>query len=473
MPFDRAELHFAEAALYQEYEPEGENKILPFNPIALQIEEEDDGKVVELEKPPKIRKEELVEVDLNDREESKKPVKISKGLSEEEREKLVALLREYNDVFAWSYQEMLDLSPNMVTHKLKVDPNVKPVKQPPRKYRLDVVEKIKLEVQKLLKARFIEEIECLSWLANIVPVKKKKGQIRICVDFWDLNKACTNDEFPLSNVDILVDAAAGHERFSFMDGCSGYNQIFMDPIDASKTAFRTPFGNYFYMVMPFGLKNAGATYQRTMTLNFRDMLDKQVEDYVDDLVVKAKNPFEHLVIKRNPVKYLLTRPQLSGRMAQWAILASCLDIECIRPTAIKGQEVMVTEEQEWSMHLDGSSTFQGGGIGVVLKSPREEYMFAYKLHFLCSNNEAKYEAFMVGLKVASRLEVKRLKVFGDSELVIRQVEGIHRVKNPSSAAYRVAVQRNMEHFTFIKYKVVNKNENKLVDSLATLATKSY
>ena len=118
---------------------------------------------------------------------------------------------------------MLGLNLNLVVHKLKVDPNAKPVKQSPRKYHLDVEEKIKLEVQKLLKARFIEEIECPSWLANIVPVKKKNGQIRVCVDFRDLNKACPKDEFSLPNVDILVDAVASHERFSFMDGYNGYN----------------------------------------------------------------------------------------------------------------------------------------------------------------------------------------------------------------------------------------------------------
>ena len=88
---------------------------------------------------------------MGDEEEGEKTVKISKNLSEKERGKLVDLLKEYKDVFAWSYQEMPDLSPNLVTHKLKVDPNAKPVKQPPRKYRLDVEEKIKLEVQKLLK----------------------------------------------------------------------------------------------------------------------------------------------------------------------------------------------------------------------------------------------------------------------------------------------------------------------------------
>ena len=119
--------------------------------------------------------EELVEIDLNNREGEGKLVKISKGLPKEERRKLTALLRKYKDVFAWSYQEMLGLSPNLVTQKLKVDSNAKPVKQQPRKYRLDVEEKIKAEVNKLLKAGFIEEIKCPSWLANIVPVKKKGG----------------------------------------------------------------------------------------------------------------------------------------------------------------------------------------------------------------------------------------------------------------------------------------------------------
>ena len=90
-------------------------------------------------------------------------------------------------------------------------------------------------------AGFIEEIECASWLANIVSVKKMGSQIRICMDFQDLNKACPMDEFPLPNVDILVDAAAGHKRFSFMDGYNGYNQIFMELVDASKLPLRNLF----------------------------------------------------------------------------------------------------------------------------------------------------------------------------------------------------------------------------------------
>ena len=94
-----------------------------------------------------------------------------------------------------------------------------------------------------MKAGSVEEIKCPEWLANIVLVKKKGGQIRIYVDFRDLNKACPKDEFLLSNVDILVNVVAGHEHFSFMDGYGGYNQIFMETADAQKITFKTLFRN--------------------------------------------------------------------------------------------------------------------------------------------------------------------------------------------------------------------------------------
>ena len=98
------------------------------------------------------------------------------------------------------------------------------------------------------------------WLSNVVPVKKKNGQIRCYVDFRNLNKACPKDEFLLPNIDLLVDSAVGSSMFSFMDGYSGYNQIRMAAKDEEKTTFRTPIGNFYYTVMPFGLKNARATY---------------------------------------------------------------------------------------------------------------------------------------------------------------------------------------------------------------------
>ena len=116
------------------------------------------------------------------------------------------------------------------------------------------------------------------------------------MDFHNLNKACPKDEFPLPNIDLLVDSTAKSSMFSFMDGYSGYNQIRMAAKDAEKTAFRTPIGNFYYTVMPFGLKNARATYQRTMTAIFHDMMHKEMEDYVDNIVVKSKTRAGHLQI---------------------------------------------------------------------------------------------------------------------------------------------------------------------------------
>uniref|UniRef100_A0A2N9H4D7 RNA-directed DNA polymerase n=1 Tax=Fagus sylvatica TaxID=28930 RepID=A0A2N9H4D7_FAGSY len=205
---------------------------------------------------------------------------------------------DQTDVFAWDYHEMPGIDPGLVAHSLNVEPGTRPVVQPMRTFHTEVEAQITQEVKKLLAAGFIKPIQHPRWLSNIVPVKKKNGQIRCCVDFRNLNKACPKDEFPLPNMDLLIDSAAGHAMFSFMDGFSGYNQIRMSTRDAEKTAFRTPIGNFYYTVMPFGLKNAGATYQRTMTAMFHDMMHKEIEDYVDDIVVKSKKREDHLRILR-------------------------------------------------------------------------------------------------------------------------------------------------------------------------------
>ncbi|KAA0046253.1 uncharacterized protein E6C27_scaffold284G00560 [Cucumis melo var. makuwa] len=156
------------------------------------------------------------------------------------------------------------------------------------------ISQIEEEVNKLIEAGFIREVKYPTWIANIVPVRKKNGQLHVCVDFRDLNNACPKDDFPLPIMEIMIDATAGHEALSFMDGSSGYNQIRMALNDEEKTAFRTPKGIYCYKVMSFGLKNASATYQRAMQRIFDDMLHKHIECYVDDLVVKSKKKCDHL-----------------------------------------------------------------------------------------------------------------------------------------------------------------------------------
>ena len=99
-------------------------------------------------------------------------------------------------------------------------------------------------------------------------MKKKTRKWRVCVDFTDLNKACPKDPFPMPWIDQLVDVTVGHPRMSFLDVFQGYHQIPLALDDQEKTAFVTPIGNYHYKVMPFGLKNAGSTYQRMMTKMF-------------------------------------------------------------------------------------------------------------------------------------------------------------------------------------------------------------
>ena len=119
-------------------------------------------------------------------------------------------------------------------------------------------------------------------------VKKPNGTWRMCVDYTDLNKACPKDEYPLPRMDQIVDSTSGCELLSFLDAYSGYHQISMCIDDEEKTAFVTPFGVYCYIKMPFGLKNAGSTYQKCVHIVLEGQIGRNVEAYIDDIVVKSK-----------------------------------------------------------------------------------------------------------------------------------------------------------------------------------------
>ncbi|RVW62997.1 Transposon Ty3-I Gag-Pol polyprotein [Vitis vinifera] len=204
-------------------------------------------------------------------------IRIGSSLSPDERSRLIDLLRSYLDVFAWSYEDMPGLDPTIVQHHLPILPHARPVKQKLRRLHPRWSLQVKEEIQKQLSVGFLSVVEYPEWLANVVPVPKKDGKVRVCVDFRDLNKASPKDDFPLPHIDMLVDSTAGHPMLSFMDGFSGYNQILMAPEDMVKTSFITEWGTYCYRVMPFGLKNAGATYQRAATTLFHDMMHRDVE----------------------------------------------------------------------------------------------------------------------------------------------------------------------------------------------------
>jgi hypothetical protein len=183
-------------------------------------------------------------------------------------ESMIKFLKNNSDVFAWTHEDMPGIDPSVICHGLNIDPFIRPIKQKKRVFAPDKNQAIFDEVEKLLTAGFIREVYYPDWLANVVMVKKPNGKWRMCVDFTDLNKACPKDSFPLPLIDQLVDSTAGHKLLTFMDAFSGYNQIMMDDVDQEKTSFITSKGLFCYKVMSFGLKNAGATYQRLMNKMF-------------------------------------------------------------------------------------------------------------------------------------------------------------------------------------------------------------
>jgi hypothetical protein len=238
---------------------------------------------------------ELEEIDIG-LGDKPRPTFISKKLNPELREPMIVLLKEYADYFAWDYTEMPGLDRSIVEHRLPLKLGFRPFQQRAWQIKAEVLEEVKKEVEKMLAAGFIRPCRYAEWISSVVPVQKKDGRWRICVDFRDLNRATPKDEYPMPVAETLINAAAGHKILSFMDGNAGYNQIFMAPEDIHRTAFRVPgaVGLFEYVVMTFGLKNAGAIYQRAMNYMFHDLISKLVEIYIDDVVVKSASAEGHL-----------------------------------------------------------------------------------------------------------------------------------------------------------------------------------
>jgi hypothetical protein len=212
---------------------------------------------------------------------------------------------------------MSGLSRELVEHRLPIKSGFSPYKQPARRFNPIIQDRVKKDVERLLDAGFIRPFRYAEWVSNIVPVEKNTDKIRVCIDFHNLNKATTKDEYPMPIDDMLINNASEHRVISFLNGNAGYNQIFMAEEDMSKTAFRcSVFISLFeWVVMTFGLKNTGATYQRTMNLIFHDLLGIVLEIYIDDIVVKSENMGDHLAdlrlalermrryeLKMNPLK---------------------------------------------------------------------------------------------------------------------------------------------------------------------------
>ena len=209
-------------------------------------------------------------------------------------------------MFAWVHLNMTRISLANASHKLNVLPSARLVRQRVRCFHPDIHQIIQAEVDNLLKARFIREVKYPEWIANVVVVPKKGGKWWVCVDYTDLNDACPKDSFPLPRIDQIVYASANHGMLSFLDAFSNYHQIPMYPPNAEKTSFITPHGLFCYNVIPFRLKNVGATYQRLVTKMFRPLLEKNMEVYIDDMLIKSKEWPDHATHLRQVFDLLRT-----------------------------------------------------------------------------------------------------------------------------------------------------------------------
>ncbi|KAL0405359.1 UNVERIFIED_CONTAM: Retrovirus-related Pol polyprotein from transposon gypsy [Sesamum latifolium] len=457
---------------------------------------------------------------------------------------MIEFLRKSVDLFAWSPSDFKGINPEVIVHRLNVDPMVRPIKQKKRSFGAERNRIIEEEVSKLMEAGYVSEVQYTDWLANVVVVPKASGKWRKCTD---LNKACPKDPYPLPRIDLLVDSTAGYELFSMMDAYQGYHQIFMAKEDRIKTSFITNRGIYCYNVMPFGLKNAGATYQRLVNKMFKDQVGATMEVYVDDMLVKSLKEDDHLRdlkqafevmrvygmklnpnkctfgvrggkflgyivsergIEANPekieaisrlqspktlkeVQKLTANPKQGEALFLYlAISEEAVSLVLVREqertqnpvyysrTAIKAQvladfvvefagEKIPETKGGWLLHVDGSSNANNGGAGILLQGPDGvKIEVAARFSFATTNNEAEYEALILGLQLALEAGAKELSVCTDSQLVAMQVEGAYETREWTMTQYLAKVKEQMARFDKCMVQQIPQNENERADELS-------
>ncbi|GJZ35220.1 reverse transcriptase domain-containing protein [Tanacetum coccineum] len=183
--------------------------------------------------------------------------------------------------------DMTGVPRHIAKHRLNLREGCSLVRQKKIGQAVDRNQAIQEEVEKLVKAGIMKEVHYHDWLSNPVMVKKHDGSWRMCVDFKDLNKACPKDGYPLPKINWKVESLYGFPFKCFLDAYKGYHQIQMAKEDEEKTAFITSQGIFCYTKMPFSLRNAGATYQRLVDKAFHKQIGRNLEVYVDDLVIKS------------------------------------------------------------------------------------------------------------------------------------------------------------------------------------------
>nr|GEY12389.1 reverse transcriptase domain-containing protein [Tanacetum cinerariifolium] len=285
-------------------------------------------------------------------------VVIGGSLSDKGRTELCSVQKKNLDIFAWQPSDMNGVPRSIAGHRLNIREGYSPVRQ---KKRGQAPES-----------------------ARAIQAEKHHGGWRMCVDFTDLNKACPQDCYPLPKIDWNVESLCGYPFKCFLDAYKGYHQIHLAEVDEEKTTFHTRQRVYCYTKMPFGLKNAGATYQRLMDKAFEGQFGWNIEVYVDDLVVKSYTEAEMMRdiektlctlrkvnMKLNPKKYsfglaegvfLGPRTSVKGQILADFLIEMLGDVSQAMPAA-------VTQEEPWMLFTDGSSCVDESNARLILTSP--------------------------------------------------------------------------------------------------------
>ncbi|GJQ96084.1 reverse transcriptase domain-containing protein [Tanacetum coccineum] len=443
----------------------------------------------------------------------------------EERIKLCDLLQRNLDVFAWKPDDMTDVTRHIAKHWLNIREGCPPVRQKRRSQAADRNQAIQEEVEKLVDACIMKAVHYHNWLSNPVMVKRHDDSWRMCVDFKDLNKACPKDSYPLPKIDWTVESLCGFPFKCFLDAYKGYHQIKMAKEDEDKTTFITSQGVFCYSKMPFGLRNARATYQRLVDKAFHKQIDRNLKVYADDLVIKIrqyqrnkgvprqsrccfKSSISEMFEGRTKAQWkagkleqteeaeaaLKKMKQLIAELPTLAVpeekeeliiyLASAkkagkilADFIVERPekddpdTAIDAEEEL---PEPWTLFTDGSSCADGSGEGLILTSPKvAEFTYALRFRFEATNNEAEYETLIAGLRIAEEMGVKNLQANLDSRLVANQVNGTYIAKEADMIRYLEKVRTLTNGFRMFSIKQVPRSENKKADALSKIASTSF
>nr|GEV64545.1 reverse transcriptase domain-containing protein [Tanacetum cinerariifolium] len=423
-------------------------------------------------------------------------VVIGGSLSDTGRTELCSILKKNLDIFAWQPSDMTGVSRSVAEHRLNIRDGYSPVRQ-------------KKGVRPLNAPRLYKR----SW--------------RMCVDFTDLNKACPQDCYPLSEIDWKMESLCGYPFKRSVSRARNHSrgdkamfgqnssddlvvkshteaEIMRDVEETFRTLRKEEL--VIYLSAAYGAISAVLMTERgaaqtpiyfiSRALQGPELNYSPMEKLVISLVFAAKRLRRYFqahpitVITDQPIKQVLSRPDVAGRLQKWSIMLGEYNVTYRLRTSVKGQiladfiieipvevsqavSVADTQEEPWTLFTDGSSCVDGSSVGLILTSPQgAEFTYALRFQFTTSNNEAEYEALVAGLRIAARMGVKNVQVSVDSKLVSNQVLGTYAAKEDNMIKYLEIVKGLVSGFTTFSISQVPRSKNKKADAFSKIASTS-